>query len=642
MLPLRLDGVVEGRREIRATMRRSPSSWPLEGQASSRVRCSSSKSTTSIRTRSVRLLIPWGGWGDDDTADAIRTAMALGHIDYYVLEPWSDPRRALPPARSPSSSRSGGRQNAPRPSRAHRRRRPAGRRGVRAAEPARAKRRPARVPRERLGARVRGSSRSCGQHGRDGAGRDPPGRRGARRPDGRGPRRSTRTRCRPSSTMDDWPLRRRDRRRRPGRPRRGGVRVVGGPARPRRRARVDRRAGGLEHAHPQLPRLLARPQRRRARAARVPAGLGVRRDVPPHARGDRRCARRGTRARRLDRWRSRGRGAERGPRDGCVVPARSTSPRSPSSRARRLLRLLAVRGEAVHGRRASSSSAAPTPAGQAAVHLARYAESVTILCRQRAREEHVAVPHRRDRGQGEHPRARSATRGRRRGGRRAGSSADAARPGRRSRTVPADALFILIGAEPRTEWLPTEIERDERGFVATGADYETSVPGVFAIGDVRAGSVKRVASAVGEGSVVIQHVHRHLEAAEARARAGGPLLAVGRRSRASPGGPSGARPWRRRPRSSERGREGRAIAESDAGDFEMLGRSAMPATPSVSWIDETSVSSVVDSVSSAVFTSSPPSVSGAEVLEVVDELSVVLRTSSAADSAPPSRGSTGR
>jgi len=64
----------------------------------------------------------------------------------------------------------------------------------------------------------------------------------------------------------------------------------------------------------------------------------------------------------------------------------------------------------------------------------------------------------------------------------------------------ADALFILIGAQPRTEWLPDEIERDPRGFVETGPDFGTTLPGVFAIGDIRAGSVKRVASAVGEGS----------------------------------------------------------------------------------------------------------------------------------------------
>jgi len=84
--------------------------------------------------------------------------------------------------------------------------------------------------------------------------------------------------------------------------------------------------------------------------------------------------------------------------------------------------------------------------------------------------------------------------------------------------VPADALFLLIGAEPRTEWLPDAIERDERGFVSSAADYSTSVPGIFTIGDVRSGSVKRVASAVGEGSVVIQHVHHYLAHAAERAR----------------------------------------------------------------------------------------------------------------------------
>jgi len=85
------------------------------------------------------------------------------------------------------------------------------------------------------------------------------------------------------------------------------------------------------------------------------------------------------------------------------------------------------------------------------------------------------------------------------------------------RVVEANALFLLIGAQPRTDWLPEEI-RDSRGFLVTGGGeraYETSIPGVFAIGDVRAGSVKRVASAVGEGSVVIQQVHSYLEALQA-------------------------------------------------------------------------------------------------------------------------------
>ena len=93
----------------------------------------------------------------------------------------------------------------------------------------------------------------------------------------------------------------------------------------------------------------------------------------------------------------------------------------------------------------------------------------------------------------------------------------------RTTRVPAAALFVLIGARPRTEWLPDDIQRDRWGFVLSGADvegpaaaaepptmFETSVPGVFAVGDVRRGSVKRVGAAVGEGSVVIQQVLRRL------------------------------------------------------------------------------------------------------------------------------------
>jgi thioredoxin reductase (NADPH) len=90
----------------------------------------------------------------------------------------------------------------------------------------------------------------------------------------------------------------------------------------------------------------------------------------------------------------------------------------------------------------------------------------------------------------------------------------------------ATGLFLLIGAEPRTEWLPAGISRDERGFVLTGDDassvadgtrvrlpLETTMPGVFAAGDVRHGSIKRVAAAVGEGAAASQQVQRYRSAA---------------------------------------------------------------------------------------------------------------------------------
>ena len=84
------------------------------------------------------------------------------------------------------------------------------------------------------------------------------------------------------------------------------------------------------------------------------------------------------------------------------------------------------------------------------------------------------------------------------------------------REVPTCALFVMVGAEPNTEWLSGLVALDDKGFVLTGdaasasSPYATSEPGIFAVGDVRAGSVKRVASAVGEGSVVISRVWSHL------------------------------------------------------------------------------------------------------------------------------------
>ncbi len=82
----------------------------------------------------------------------------------------------------------------------------------------------------------------------------------------------------------------------------------------------------------------------------------------------------------------------------------------------------------------------------------------------------------------------------------------------------ASALFILIGAEPFTQWLPSDIARDDWGFVVTGPSeeapsrlpFESTLPGVFAVGDVRRDSTKRVASAVGEGAVCVRLVHEYL------------------------------------------------------------------------------------------------------------------------------------
>ena len=171
-------------------------------------------------------------------------------------------------------------------------------------------------------------------------------------------------------------------------------------------------------------------------------------------------------------------------------------------------------------------------AGQAALHLAKWADHVTVLVRapslastmsdylirQISAAPNIDVCHR----------VQVA------GGTGTGHLeslvlADTASGARRS--VPADALFVLIGAQPRTDWLGQAIARDRRGFILTGPDLpagirwppgrpplplETSLPGVFAAGDVRRGSVNRVASAVGEGAATIPLVHRYLARPPAR------------------------------------------------------------------------------------------------------------------------------
>jgi thioredoxin reductase (NADPH) len=97
------------------------------------------------------------------------------------------------------------------------------------------------------------------------------------------------------------------------------------------------------------------------------------------------------------------------------------------------------------------------------------------------------------------------------------------------RVEEVDAVFVFIGTRPRSDWLPSEVLRDAKGFLLTGRDLmaaedfprvwkeprepmplETSVPGVFAAGDVRAGAMNRVASAVGEGAMVVRLAHEYL------------------------------------------------------------------------------------------------------------------------------------
>jgi thioredoxin reductase (NADPH) len=167
--------------------------------------------------------------------------------------------------------------------------------------------------------------------------------------------------------------------------------------------------------------------------------------------------------------------------------------------------------------------------GQAAVNLARYAARVTIVARGEALSETMSdyLVHEIE----ANPRiaVRTAVEIVDGGGETRLEWIEIAdrSTGARERLSTA-GLFILIGTETRTGWLPTELVRDDHGFVVTGEAigparwplarppyaFETSVPGVFAAGDVRANSMKRVAAAVGEGSIVVPMVHRYLQQRE--------------------------------------------------------------------------------------------------------------------------------
>jgi thioredoxin reductase (NADPH) len=168
-------------------------------------------------------------------------------------------------------------------------------------------------------------------------------------------------------------------------------------------------------------------------------------------------------------------------------------------------------------------------AGQAAVHLAKHADRVTLLVRgdslAKSMSEYLMAEVTRTQnievrlgaevidGEGE-----------------AGLEAIVVRDRAEGTTerIPTAALFVMIGAEPHTDWLAGAVARDESGYVLTGSDLvrsgapgwplerppmllETSIPGVFAAGDVRHASVKRVTTAMGEGATVVQLIHQRLE-----------------------------------------------------------------------------------------------------------------------------------
>ncbi len=162
-------------------------------------------------------------------------------------------------------------------------------------------------------------------------------------------------------------------------------------------------------------------------------------------------------------------------------------------------------------------------AGQAAVHLARYARRVTLVVRASSLGE--GMSHYLVRAVEAAPNVEVRT-----GTQVVGGGGDGRlqqlvlreRATDKEETVPADALFVMIGARPHSDWLPADIARDGHGFLLTGPDIpdgyewplerppfplETSMPGVLAVGDVRHGSVKRVASAVGEGAIAVGFLH---------------------------------------------------------------------------------------------------------------------------------------
>ena len=297
-------------------------------------------------------------------------------------------------------------------------------------------------------------------------------------------------------------------------------------------ATVFRRSRSTASRHkrvdPELLRLSPRHQRRGTHQSGHRTGMAVRGQLRAYAAGQRpACQRRPTCGSHRGRQRSRGPGDH---------PGDSVSWRRIGIPALDALIGAGVfygaagaEAKAMTGREAFIVGAGNS-AGQAALHLARYADSVTMLVRRANLTETMSQYLIREIQAATNIAVRFNV-----------EIVDGGGTGRlewislvertsgRTSTVPANALFLMIGAEPHTDWLPDAIERDERGFLLTGRDLtrqkgaatgwpleraplllETSMPGVFAVGDVRYGSVKRVASAVGEGAIAVTLVHEYV------------------------------------------------------------------------------------------------------------------------------------
>jgi thioredoxin reductase (NADPH) len=169
-------------------------------------------------------------------------------------------------------------------------------------------------------------------------------------------------------------------------------------------------------------------------------------------------------------------------------------------------------------------------AGQAALHLARYANAVTLVVRRPSLTESMSSYLAREIESTPNIDVRYRTRVVDGGGDHHLEELTLVTSDGNQETiqhVPAAALFIMIGGEPHSRWLPSDIIQNAQGYVLTGRDVreqpgstwdldrdplllETSMPGVFAAGDVREGSIKRVASAVGEGATAVRLVHEYL------------------------------------------------------------------------------------------------------------------------------------